>query len=58
MNKKLTLQLVHNKTKCDNLYSIRNLNLWGNELKDISLISEMVNLEVLGVYSSRSCPSR
>lgn len=30
--KVLTLELVFNKTKCDNLHSIKNLNLWGNEL--------------------------
>lgn len=30
--KVLTLELVFNKTKSDNLGSIKNLNLWGNEL--------------------------
>lgn len=28
--KVLTLELVFNKTKSDNLQSIKNLNLWGN----------------------------
>lgn len=36
--KVLTLELVFNKTKSDNLHSIKNLNLWGNELEDLQLI--------------------
>ena len=28
--KPLTLELVFNKTKSDNLNNIKNLNLWGN----------------------------
>jgi hypothetical protein len=28
--KVLTQELVFNKTKSDNLHSIKNLNLWGN----------------------------
>lgn len=29
----LTRGLVINKTKCDNLENVKNLNLWGNELE-------------------------
>lgn len=36
--KVLTQELVFNKTKSDNLQNIKNLNLWGNELEDLSLI--------------------
>lgn len=28
--KALTVELVLNNTKCDNLNTIKNLNLWGN----------------------------
>jgi cilla- and flagella-associated protein len=42
--KPLTLELVFNKTKSDNLNNIKNLNLWGNELEDLSLIDRMPNL--------------
>ncbi len=38
-----------NKTKCDNLNSIKNLNLWGNDLDDLSLLRSMPNLEVLSL---------
>jgi Leucine-rich repeat (LRR) protein len=37
------------RCKTDNLALIKNLNLWGNEISDVSLISEMPNLEVLSL---------
>ena len=42
--KVLTQELVFNKTKSDSLHSIKNLNLWGNELEDLQLIERMPNL--------------
>lgn len=47
--KVLTQELVFNKTKSDNLHSIKNLNLWGNELEDLQLIERMPNLEVISL---------
>ena len=47
--KPLTLELVFNKTKSDNLNNIKNLNLWGNELEDLQLIERMPNLEVISL---------
>jgi hypothetical protein len=47
--KVLTLELVFNKTKSDNLQTIKNLNLWGNELEDLQLIDKMPNLEVISL---------
>lgn len=47
--KVLTLDLVFNKTKSDNLQTIKNLNLWGNELEDLQLIERMPNLEVISL---------
>lgn len=47
MSKKLTIEFLMLKSKTDRLSSIRNLNLWGCDLSDISIISELSNLEVL-----------
>lgn len=44
MGKPLTAELVFAKTKSDSLYNIKNLNLWGSELEDLSLIEKMPNL--------------
>lgn len=38
IGKPLTLDLVFTKTKSDSLQSIKNLNLWGNDLEDLKLI--------------------
>ena len=37
------------RCKTDNLGLIKNLNLWGNELNDISLIKQMPNMEILSL---------
>jgi len=37
------------KTKCDRMDLIKNLNLWGNDLDDISVVQSMPNLEVLSL---------
>lgn len=37
------------KTKCDRMHLIKNLNLWGNDLDDISVVQSMPNLEVLSL---------
>jgi hypothetical protein len=49
MSKKLTHEFIAMRTKCDRLESIRNLNLWGNDLEDISIIRTMHNLEVVSL---------
>lgn len=36
--KPLTSELVFTKTKSDSLKNIKNLNLWGCELDDLTLI--------------------
>lgn len=46
MGKSLTPELLLQKCKTDKLSSIKNLNLWGNDLEDISLIAEMPNIEI------------
>lgn len=49
MSKKLTHEFIAMRTKCDRLESIKNLNLWGNDLEDISVIRNMYNLEVVSL---------
>lgn len=46
MGKTLTPDLVLAKCRTDKLSSIKNLNLWGNDLEDITLVKEIVNLEI------------
>ena len=46
MGKALTPELIQLKCKTDKLANIKNLNLWGNDLDDISLIKEMPNIEI------------
>jgi Leucine-rich repeat (LRR) protein len=49
VGKSLTTELVFIKTKSDSLQNIKNLNLWGNDLEDLSLIEHMPNLEVISL---------
>lgn len=49
MSKALTVELIHMKTKTNRIDSIKNLNLWGNDLDDISIVSQMNALEVLSL---------
>lgn len=41
IGKALTVELIHMKTKTNRIEGIKNINLWGNDLEDISLISQM-----------------
>ena len=49
MGKQLTLEMIIQKAKSDKFNSIKNLNLWGNDLDDVSVIKELPNLEVLSL---------
>jgi len=49
MGKPLTAELVIARSKTDNLYLVKNLNLWGNDLEDIRLLRQMPNVEVLSL---------
>jgi Leucine-rich repeat (LRR) protein len=46
MVKILAPELVLQKSKCDKLSQIKNLNLWGSELEDISTLKDMPNIEI------------
>jgi len=45
----LTEEMVSMRTKCTRMDLIKNLNLWGNDLEDISVLQSMPNLEVLSL---------
>lgn len=40
---------VRQRTKCDRLEDVRALNLWGHDIADASLVSQMPNAEVLSL---------
>ena len=47
--KQMTVELIHMKTKTNRIETIKSLNLWGNDLDDISILSQMQALEVLSL---------
>ena len=49
MSKKLTRELIAQKVKSDRIESIRNLNLWGSNIDDVSIIQEMPSLEIVSL---------
>ena len=49
MEKPLTFELIQQKTKCDNLSALKKLNLWGNDLGDLSILYKMPNIEILSL---------
>ncbi|CUG94357.1 Hypothetical protein, putative [Bodo saltans] len=49
IRKMLSENLVLAKTKAEKLPQVKNLNLWGAELSDISLVAQLINLEVLAL---------
>jgi hypothetical protein len=48
-NRILTEEMVFQRTKCNRMDLIRNLNLWGNDLSQIAALRHMPNLEVLSL---------
>jgi len=49
MSKKLTHEFIAARTKSERLENIKNINFWGNELDDISIVRKMQNLEVVSL---------
>ena len=46
MTSVLTPDFILQKCKNDRLSSIKNLNLWGNKLEDISTLADVPNMEI------------
>eukprot|EP00727_Mastigamoeba_balamuthi_P000723 m51a1_g10648 hypothetical protein (513) ;mRNA; r:33579-35440 len=61
----LTESMVLAKGRVDSLDQVKNLNFWGNDLTDVSIIGRMPNLEVISLSVNRistlkdfgSCPN-
>ncbi|EKX53496.1 hypothetical protein GUITHDRAFT_41877, partial [Guillardia theta CCMP2712] len=49
----LTEALVLERTRAEQLSSVRNLNLWGSNLEDVSILKQMPNVEVLSLSVNR-----
>ncbi|OMJ76709.1 hypothetical protein SteCoe_23872 [Stentor coeruleus] len=49
MSKALTADLVLQRTKASSLDTVKNLNLWGNDIEDVRILKDMPNLEVLSL---------
>jgi hypothetical protein len=45
----LSENLILSKSKVDRLSAVKNLNLWGAELTDVSIVAQLVNVEVLAL---------
>lgn len=45
----LTKNYVLSKTKKADLREVRNLNIWGSDIRDVSILAEMPNVEVLSL---------
>ncbi len=49
MTTALTKDMVLSKSKADKLNAVANLNLWGNDIEDISLLSQMPNIQIVSL---------
>ncbi len=49
MSKALTSDLILARAKTDHLHSVKKINLWGNDIEDVSLLRQMPNVEVLSL---------
>ena len=49
MGKPLSPDLIMMRSKCDRLDMVKNLNLWGNDISDVSVLSSLPNLEILSL---------
>ena len=46
MVKILTADLILQRCKCELLSQVKNINLWGSEIEDVSILKEMPNIEI------------
>ena len=47
----LSKHLIYSKTRVDNLSAVKNLNLWGLDLDDVSVCVELSNVEVTNIIN-------
>jgi cilla- and flagella-associated protein len=48
-SKPLTKELIVMKCKSDKLHSIKNVNLWGNDIDDVSVLAELPAVEIVSL---------
>jgi len=48
-SKPLSKELLLSKCKSDKLTHIKNVNLWGNDLDDLSILAELPNVEIVSL---------
>ena len=53
MSKKLTIEFILSKANVNNPKTIRALNLRGNKISDISILSELTSLEIISLNSNQ-----
>ena len=53
MGKALTPELIILRQKTDKLANIKNLNLWANDLEDISALKEMPQIETASLSMNK-----
>lgn len=49
----LTEQIIKGKTRLDKLEDVKNLNLWGQDLDNVSVLAHLPNVEVLALSVNR-----
>lgn len=49
----LTAQMIRGKTRLEALEDVRNLNLWGQDLDDVSLLAQLPLVEILSFSVNR-----
>ena len=43
---KLTVEMVAQKAKTDNIQKVKKLDMWSSELDDVTLVKDMLTLEI------------
>jgi Leucine-rich repeat (LRR) protein len=49
----LTEQIVRGKTRVEHLHEVKSLNLWGQDIDDVSVLLKMPGVEVLSLSVNR-----
>jgi len=44
--KKLTIELIVQKCKTDNLQKIKKLDVWSSDLEEVSMVKDLTSLEI------------
>jgi Leucine-rich repeat (LRR) protein len=53
MGKPLRPDLIIQRSKSDRLDMVKSLNLWGNDIDDVSILTELPNVEILSLSVNR-----